>query len=403
MHLLTFRIVGHPAIPNSQWIHVDRGINVFRNPRTDQSRALLQMLQTINPPYDIRATDPFRDLPRSIAGPGYTRRIIPAKKTAAIAVFAASSELVQGLATIDPLYYATDRVEFGRRRDYSRWTNFVELAGSTRWSEIEPAIADLLSRVGKDGETVAGRLREVIAGLRGADRIRGDIEGELKSRLMALRPFLPEKPLSGLDACIRAVDRAQHFRAARQLAGEHLPCFFAVNAASTGLIPIPADSPLATAGSHSPLGFLAEALDNGHTGQTAIAHSLERINLSLQAGYPQLALHCRLAEGLITLESGKGPYARPLPELAPVRRIEALLAAATAIHEDIRGNLPLWLIDVSEMQLDAAEQAQLLQFLYRHGTRWQCLVIPDSRFLSLCTEKAAATGKGGVPPVTLID
>ena len=403
MHLLTFRIVGHPAIPNSHWIHVDRGINVFRSTRADQPRALLQMLQTINPPYDIQAMDPFRDLPRFIPGPGHTRKIIPAKKTAAIAVFAASSELVQGLATVDPLYYSADRVEFGRRRDYSRWTNFVELAGSTRWSEIEPAISDLLSRIDKDGETAAEQLRRAAAELRGADRIRGDIEGELKERLEALRPFLPDKALASLDGCIHAVDRAQHFREARQLAGEHLPCFFSVNAATTDLIPKPADPPLAAAAGLSPLSFLAGGLDNGHTGTTAIARSLERINLSLQTGYSQLALHCRWTEGMIALESGKGPYARPFPELAPVRRIEALLAAATVIHEEIRGNLPIWLIDVSELQLEAAEQAELMQFLCRYGTRWQCLVIPDSGFLSLCMEKTTGSGKGGAPPVALID
>jgi hypothetical protein len=403
MHLLTFRIVGHPAIVNTHWIHVDRGINVFRSTRTDQSRALLQMLQTIHPPYDVRQSDPFRDLPLSIAGPGYTRKIIPGKKTAAIAVFAASSELVQGLTTIDPLYYAADRVEFGRRRDYSRWTNFVELAGSTRWSEIEPAVSDLLSRIGKDGGAVADQLRSAIADLRGADRIRGEIEGELRERLEALRRFLPEKALAGLDACVHAVNRAQHFREARQLAAEHLPCFFSVNTATAGHIPKPADSPLAAAAGLSPLDFLAGGLDNDHTGKAAIAHSLERINLALQTGYSQLALHCRLNEGKITLESGKGPYARPLPELVPVRRIEALLAAATVIHEEIRGNLPIWLIDLSEMQLDAAEQAQLLQFLCRHGARWQCLVIPDNGFLSLCTEKAAEAGKAGVPPITLVD
>ena len=403
MHLLTFRIVGHPAIPNSHWIHVDRGINVFRSAQADQPRALLQMLQTINPPYDIQTTDPFRDLPGSIAGPGYARKIIPAKKTTTIAVFAASPELVQGLATIDPLYHAADRIEFGRRRDYSRWTNFVELAGSTRWSEIEPTVSNLLSRIGKDGETAADRLRSAAADLRGVDRIRGDIEGELKEGLEALRPFLPDKALTGLDGCIHAVDRAQHFREARQLAGERLPCFFSLNAAIAGYTPKPADSPLASAAGLSPLGFLAGGLDNGHTGTTAIAHSLERINLTLQTGYSQLALHCRLADGMITLESGKGPYSRPFPELPPVKRIEALLAAATVIHEEIQGNLPIWLIDVSDMQLEAAEQAELMQFMCRYGARWQCLVIPDSGFLSLCTGKVAGSGKGGTPSITLID
>lgn len=403
MHLLTFRIVGHPAIPNSHWIHVDRGINVFRSAQADQPRALLQMLQTINPPYDIQTTDPFRDLPGSIAGPNYARKIIPAKKTTAIAVLAASPELVQGLATIDPLYHAADRVEFGRRRDYSRWTNFVELAGSSRWSEIEPAVSNLLSRIGKDSGAAADRLRSAAADLRGVDRIRGDIESKLKERLEALRPFLPEKALAGLDGSIHAVDRAQHFREARQLAGEHLPCFFSLNAATTGHITGPADSSLAAAAGISPLGFLAGGLDNGHTGAGAIARSLERINLALQTGYSQLALHCRLTEGMITLESGKGPYARPFPELPPVKRIEALLAAATVIHEEIRGNLPIWLVDVSDMQLAATEQAELMQFLCRHATRWQCLVIPDSGFLSLCTDKAAEAGKGGALPVTLID
>ncbi len=403
MHLLTFRVVGHPTLANVQWIHVGRGTNILRGARDDQFRVLLQMLQTINPPCDIHAVDPFRDLPRSIASSTYSRHVIPAKKTAAIAVFAASSELARELSGIDPLYLSADRVEFGRRRDYSLWTNFVELAGSARYSELDPIVCELLSLIGREGEETADRLRNVIAGLRGTDRIRGDIEGELRERLEGLRPFLPDKFLNRLDSCINTVNRAQHFRQARQKAEERLPCLFSLNAATLGYTADPANDCLAAVAGSSPLDYLAGLLDPGRAGTASTARSLERINGVLQSGYPQLALHCRTAHGGLLLESGKGPYARPLTELPPLRRIEALLAAATVIHQEIRGNPPLWLIDVSDIRLSSEDQIELVQFLHRKDLQWQCLVIPGSELLALCEERISSRGKDAFAMLNLVE
>ena len=76
---------------------------------------------------------------------GHTRRINPAKRTIALAVFNATPDLVQELSSIGDWFYETDRIEVGRRFDYSRWINFVELASSTRWSEISSDIEDLLA------------------------------------------------------------------------------------------------------------------------------------------------------------------------------------------------------------------------------------------------------------------
>jgi hypothetical protein len=403
LHLLTFRVVGHPAIANSQWIRIERGTSILRGARDEQLQALLQMLQTINPPYDIHAADPFRDLPRSFVGPEYNRRIIPSKKTAAIAVFAASPDLARELAVIDPLYFAADRVEFGRRRDYSLWTNFVELAGSARWSEMEPAVSEMLSRIGREGETAVNRLHSVIAGLRGTDRIRGQIESDLEERLEALRPFLPEKLLSGLDTCIHIAKRAQHFRQARQKAWERLPCLLSLNAAALGFTTDPAADSLAAAAGFSPLDHLAGLLAPGQAEKAGIARSLERINGALQSDYPHLALHCRATDGRLSLESGKGPYARPFTELPPLRRIEALIAAATAIHQEARDTPPIWLIDVSDIALSAEERAELLQFLHRHGEQWQCLVIPGRDLLALVEEIIAARGKDTFTLLNLVD
>lgn len=393
MHLLTFRVVGHPELANAQWIHVGRGTTILRGARDEQFRALLQMLQTINPPCDIRTVDPFRDLPRSIAGPSYSRQIIPTKKTAAIAVFAASSELVRELSVIDPLYLAADRVEFGRRRDYSLWTNFVELAGSARYSELDPHLCELLSRIGREGEEAAGRLQGAIAGLRGTDRIRGDIEGELRERLEALRPFLHDKSLGRLDTCLNTVNRAQHFRQARQKAVERLPCLFSLNTATLGITAQPPADPLAAVAASSPLDYLAGLLDSGPAGTASTARTLERVNLALQSCFPQLALYCRAGDGGLLLESGKGPYARPFTELPPLRRMMALLAAATVIHQEIRGNPPLWLIDVSDIRLSSEEQIELVQFLYRKDGQWQCLVIPGRELLALCEERISSRAK----------
>lgn len=403
MHLLMFRIIGHPTVPDSSWIEIGKGLNVLKTLSEDRAQALAHMLQTINPPYDIKQIDPFRDLPQYLDVSGYRRRIIPSKKTAALAIFAAPPRLVRELTSIDSVYYATDRIEFGRRRDHSRWVNFVELAGSIRWSEIEPAINSLLDRAGAVGKTVAERLDPTVAPLRGSDRIKGPVAEMLKEHLETLWPFLPEYEQQQLDQCLDAIDRAEHFRQARDRASAWLPYFVGITAATIGLADDETDAARCKVVSAAPLTYLAERLAADHADKTSWDQLLSRVNSQLEDLYPGLTLHCEHEGGTATLESRQRPVPLSLLELPPVRRIEALMAAASALHGQLHGYQPIFLLDVNGMHLQAGEQTDLLQFLLRHCSRWQSVIAPDPGFLDLCSRRLGPGGNSGHSLAKLID
>lgn len=403
MHLLMFRIIGHPAVPDSSWIEIGRGMNVLKTVHADQAQALARMLQTINPPYDINETDPFRHLLQYLDGPGYRRRIIPSKKTAALAIFAASPRLVRELTSIDSVYYATDRIEFGRRRDHSRWVNFIELAGSARWSEIEPTISTLLDHAGAAGEELSELLHPAIVPLRGTDRIKGPVAEILKEHLEPLWPLLPESEQEQLGQCLNAIDRADHFRQAKARASAWLPYFVLITAATVGLAGDETDAARFKAPGAEPLTFLAARLAAVHTDRTSWGQRLAQVNRQLEDLYPGLVLHCDLEGGEAALESRQRPAPLSLPDLPPVRRIEALMAAASVLHGQLHGNQPIFLLDVNGMQLQPAEQRDLLQVVLRHCGRWQSVVVPDTDFLDLCIKRLGPGGKDGHALAKLVD
>jgi len=403
MELVMFRIIGHPAIPDSSWIEIGRGLNVLKTGDTAQAQALAHTLQTINPPYDINQVEPFRAFPQYLDGPGYRRRIIPSKKTAALAIFAASPRLVRELTAIDPIYYAADRIEFGRRRDHSRWVNFVELAGSSRWSEIEPTISSLLDYAGKIGTEVGEPLRHTVASLRGADRIKGPVATTLKEHLQPLRPFLPAHHQEHLDQCLNAIDRADHFRQAKDRASAWLPYFVLITAATVGLDGDATGAGRLPARSAAPLTFLAADLAAIDADTTTRDQRISRLNLQLEDLYPGLTLHCGPDGATVNLESREKPAPISWLEMQPVPRIEALMAAASVLHGQRHGNQPIFLLDVNGMHLQPAEQVALLQVLLRQCNQWQSLVVPDNDFLHLCIRHLGPGGKDGHALAQLID
>jgi hypothetical protein len=300
------------------------------------------MLQTINPPYDFEQIQPFADLPSHTSNQQYTKKIIPSKKTAALAIFAASPELVTELSAIDAAFYETDRIEFGRRRDFSQWINFVELSGSTRWSEIEPTVSRLLSRIKPDAPTIAAGLQTAIESLRGVDRIKDAKATQLKELLQALRQGLPQNEQPLLDQCLQAIDRARHFRQAKELVATRLPLFLFVSGTGTG-----------------------------------------RLDLDIPFG---------------AQENDPAPA-----DLPPGEKLQAALAALASLHEERYGCPPFFLLDFSELKLERQGQAALLKTLLGYASRLQCLVAPSGLFLELGADLLQDAEKNAQPLMTVID
>ena len=402
MLLLSLRIVGHPMIPGP-WLKVGGGLNIFKTIHSEQAQALTRILQTINTPYNFEETDLFSDLPLYDSRQSYTRKIIPSKKTAAIAIFSASSLLVKELAEIDPAFYKTDRIEVGRRRDRSRWINFIELSSSTRWSEIEPIVSNLISCKDPDAAAAIETLQNSMSILRGADRIKGEVATNLKKQLEALRHYLPEKKHAQLDLCLHAVDRARHFDQARALINDRLPLFLPVTETEIQRIAHNTDATLLAEPDSAPLAFLAERLGKGHMEQTSLAHRLDKINTRLQTDHLEPAIRLSVIGTVLTLEAIQKSTPLPDADMPPVPRLDTVLSAFAAIHEEIYGHHPIFILDISTMKLEPLEQDELFAVLLRHSLNSQCLVIPDRDFFTLCIDRSGNRRADEDIPVSLID
>ena len=227
MKLVKARIRSTGKLRESHWFEVSPQLNLFHFPSAKgpkQGRNFLRILQTINPPYAIRTRNPFADLPSSIDQDGHARRINPAKRTVALAVFNAPPTLVQKLTSIGEWFYETNRIEVGRRLDYSRWINFVELASSTRWSEISPEIEELLaksSRIAPESSVPPSDLHT----LKPTDRIIGQLPDNLVRWLHNLPPEMQKNCRQLIEETGTRIMRAAHFQTARDIVRTQLPLF----------------------------------------------------------------------------------------------------------------------------------------------------------------------------------
>jgi len=391
MILLKFRLIGHPAIPDIPWLEVGPGLNVLKTEKEAQARALLNTLQTINPPYDCRRINPFADFPTHTFGAQITRTIIAAKKTGALALFAASPPLVEALAVLDPLFYETGWIELGRRRDCSRWMNFVELSGSARWSEIATIVTPLLPLIGQEATAVADDLRAALGAWRGTDRIKDQRALQVKAQLHTLRTLLPAEHRARLDPCFQAVDRAMHFSQAKELVAARLPVFLS--------LPEVAAEPAAGA---EPFAFLAARLRDLHPDQVALEGALQQINLQLCRLHPE-GLQFRWTDDTLLLTGTELSVPLSCTEWMPVRKIMALMAGLAVLHEAIYGCQPIFLLDCSGFDLNHQERVDLLSELHRFCANRQCLVAPDSGVLALCAAACESPAKEQNPRLHLID
>ena len=388
MYLLSFRIIEHPAIPHTSWIKVGNGLNIFTGIGVEQARFLFKMLQTVNPPYDFERIDPFKDLPLYNSGHRYTKKIVLSKKTAAIAIFAASVQLVENLAAIDPVLHETDRIELGRRRDYSRWINFVELSSSTRWDEIESTVRDLLSCSGPDSFFIIERLANTISNLYSTDRIKGAVAVELRERLAALCSCVPENKQAQLNQCLYAIDRAQRFRQAREVAEDYIPLFISIT--KSMLLGYPVENSVGKTAKETNSALfdflLRHPRKRAYLGQASFEERLSRMNLILQNIHPGLTLHFREDRFVITFETAKKSVALAFPDHAPACEMEVLLSVLATLHKEQFDCNPIFLFDISKMDFERQESEELFKILHRQSFQWQSLVLPDKAFLNLCAD-----------------
>lgn len=226
MYLTKAKICGHQIIKNSSWFQFSRHLTFLAGPCGSGKTSLLRILQTINPHPLQNFDNPFATFPDHFLTKGYKRIVDPRKKTAALAIFKSNDEMRNQLAEIERSLINTDKIEVGRRLDWSRWLSFVEISSSTRWSEIEDKVAALTHHIA-DQSILSGLKTEFpeLSQLTATDRVKGEAMHLLGNWLTAIKPHLAEKENDLFNSTLHSVYRYQRMRAAKKVVSSQLPSF----------------------------------------------------------------------------------------------------------------------------------------------------------------------------------
>lgn len=156
----------------------------------------------------------------------------PEKRTIVFGIFDSPPTLVRDLAAITTYLYEADQIEIGRRLDYSRWINFVEIPSSSRWSELSADIEKLSESL--PGESAPPPdVRRLLQELKPTDRIKGTAGDQLAEWLVTLKKNGPDEV--HLETTLKKVLRWKRFNEARHTLDLVFPLFIPVRLAFDGL------------------------------------------------------------------------------------------------------------------------------------------------------------------------
>jgi hypothetical protein len=380
MKLIQARIRGIGALTESRWFELSPHLNLFWFPQQQYGGNFLRILQTINPPYAIETVKPFADFPAYIKQDGQTKRVHPSKRTVALAVFSATPALVKELAAISPVLYETDRIEVGRRLDYSRWINFVELAASTRWSEISDNIRILLDEAQRFAPERRHPLADIIRGLKPTDRIKDTLQGLLAHWLDDLPPELWHSSRQRIETTRAAVLRADHFQSARDNIRSRLPLLVVLGGCPSS-VKKPGRQTAAEAeqdfASHQHLVHLISEHSKaiGNTSAAAARAFFDELNDQLAAWrFSSMRLRCdRSATGVLRLLNDQPVQKATDGPLLMLRQLQANAGLAIAFSRVVDRAEPMLLFDAPERHLPTTLQDELVDFIIKISKTSQCL------------------------------
>lgn len=369
MKLIKARIRGTGKLKESQWFEVGPHLNLMQFSGIhgfENSRNFLRILQSINPTYAILTRKPFSDLPTHTDQNGYTRQINPAKRTIALAVFSATPELVRELIAFGEWFYETDRIEVGRRFDYSRWINFVELAASSRWSEISNDIETLISqsrRLVPDSTPPPGELDS----LKPADRIIDQLQENLRQWLHKLPLELQQSSRQLIEKTNTAVMRAAHFHTARNIVRSRLPL----------LVILGTDPELPDLSNLLHMISQRTTAEGEHSADDSRIF-LNKLNDQLTTlQFSDIMLQLKSTPDGILLTRDDQPFPMLVEgadgSLFSLRQMQAKAALAIAYSRIVCQSEPILLFDGPEQMLPTALHPELADFINNISTTCQCL------------------------------
>ena len=380
MKLIKARLRGLDSLTESRWFNLNPKLNLFQFTEPRHGKNFLRILQTINPTYPVETVKPFADFPGYRERDGHTIHVNPAKRTIALAVFGATPGLVKELSAVSDLFYETDRIEVGRRLDYSRWINFVELAASTRWSEISADMAVLQAAARRFTPDMGQPFAKLTAGLQSSDRIKDGIKDQMAHWLRELPPEIQQNSQKLIEATRQGIHRVDYFETARDIVRTRMPLFVVVGSAyKSTTVP----GPGATAGLDQDSASFRHLLQlvaerAGALGKKSASEErlfLKELNEQIGAVQPP-AMMLRLEKsvsGELLLRNDKlAPTASDGP-LFSLRRMQAKACLAVALSRVVYKTEAVLMFDEPAIGFPETLHKDLLNFVMHISKTSQCL------------------------------
>lgn len=385
MNLIKLKTRGLGTTPETHWLDIGKGLTLFHLPGPETARAFIKAIQTINPPYQCRTKKPYSDMPTTIRVNGHTRIIKSQKRTVALGVFTSTPPLVEQLASCSPLFYETDRIEVGRRLDYSRWINFIELASSTRWSEISEEIKELYYTWGSD----SGRCEKnssFIEQLLPTDRIQNVLMEQLDQLLGDLHSRVPENRLERLHELAGMVERARHFDAARQIIKKRLPFFIIIDPCQPLIERIELADSASPEVNLQPVEFLLQRLHRRSAGKPGISDQGSRllgaVNRELLRLQAKQVIRFEPGDSSYHIEGGyrnRGITDKDSIAFSHALKEHGLIIIAAA--KVLTGSPPILLFHQTAASISAASTENISRVIIELAAHCQCLAVIQDKAL----------------------
>ncbi|NCC11294.1 MAG: OLD family endonuclease, partial [Bacteroidia bacterium] len=220
MRLSKVRVQKYRSIKDTGFFEIESAKTIFVGPNEAGKSALLQAIQQLNPPPDVKKFDALRDYPRSEYNDITTKKIDPAKVTVVEGHFSLEIEdqelLPEGFR--DCIYV------FGRRLDNKAWHRIDGGPDPITFKDIKKDLARLCSHIDSNAPTTeqptapkpSAGLEPIIKGWTDTTQLSDEQCGSLKQWLSDILRFVKEgeeieeeRHERIVSACSREEERAR--------------------------------------------------------------------------------------------------------------------------------------------------------------------------------------------------
>lgn len=407
MRLIQARVRCVAGAADTGWFMPGRETTVILGSAGSGKSHLLQALQALNPVYDIRREQPFADHPAIWNQGPYSRKVIPDKKTAVFMVFSAEPEQVLELEKIDSELIETDRIEVGRRLDYSRWITFVEISGATRWSEIAEEMGALRAGIAERTDLPAAAVQDAFfKEMSGVDRLKGAVADDCLHWLEAIGLLIRDGERHIYQRCLHGVGRVRRFAEARNVAAAMLPLTICLRPGN-GLHSLYDYPDIFNAENHQIVNPVMSLLrlvcakyslfEAGDGQDSVLTEGMNRVARSLQifqeVGLGRIAIRGeRKRLHIDGLKLGSGLEERL-----------SLIAVICLLAELASGHRPLLLLEGFDRGLSSAQNRKMAEWLQRIGSVYQLLASVADQEMAAAPgwQSVLRAGAGGLTPAKL--